>query len=409
MTYEEMCSFETLYRAYLSARQGKRSKVGTAQYEANALACTQKLSHILKPMQVVVDGEVRNVIQYRPSKFEVFYVYEPKKRLVQAPAFVDKVVLHAIVDNILYDAICTSFIRDNTASQKQKGTHDGLMRLKHHMVDYYRKNRTAEGWVLKCDVRKFFASIDHDILKTKLKALLDRRGVDPMVYDMLCIYIDASSGLPLGYQTSQLLALMFLDDFDHYIKETKRLRYYGRYMDDFYIISSSKEELRLLLKDIQNWMTGIGLELNEKTGIFPLKNGIDFLGFHTYLTESGAVVQKLRHDKIDNIRARVKYWRWAYPAGLVTKEAILKSFDGWDAHAAHGDTHALRSKYAKLVGEIVGEKITPHRKINSTTTARTNRKLCQYKHICKKRGDSLIPAGFEEKDCPSPDDIPPWM
>ena len=140
MTYQEMCAFDVLYAAYLEARSGKRKKVSTAQYEANALACTEKLSRILASKT------------YIPGKFETFYVYEPKKRLVQAPAFVDKVVLHAVTDNILYEAVTKSFIRDNYASQKGKGTHDGLMRLKQFMVDYYRQYGTAEGWVLKCDV-----------------------------------------------------------------------------------------------------------------------------------------------------------------------------------------------------------------------------------------------------------------
>lgn len=396
MTYQEMCAFDTLYMAYLEARKGKRKKVGTAQYEANALACTEKLSHIL------------NSKTYVPSKFEVFYVYEPKKRLVQAPAFVDKVVLHALTDNILYDALCTRFIRDNHASQKGKGTHDGLMRLKHHMVDYYRKNGTADGWVLKCDVHHFFASIDHDALKKKLKAVLDKRGVDEQVYDLMCTYIDTTKGLPLGYQTSQLLALMFLDEFDHYIKETRRFRYYGRYMDDFYIIARTKEELQELLADIRRWMDSLDLELNSKTGIFPLRNGIDFLGFHSYLTETGAVVQKLRRDEIQRIRSRIKYWRVAYPAGEVTKEAIIESFRGWDAFAAHGDTYALRLKYAKQVSDIIGEEIKPHRKINSTTKARQMRRLKQERNIRKKRGDGRLPAEQPSAE-PAPAGVPPWM
>ena len=87
----------------------------------------------------------------------------------------------------------------------------------------------ADGWVLKGDVRHFFASIDHLKLKRKLKAVLDKRGVDPRVYELLCIYIDVmEDGLPLGYQTSQLFALMFLDEFDHIIKEKYRIKYYGR-------------------------------------------------------------------------------------------------------------------------------------------------------------------------------------
>ena len=93
MTFEELCTFEVLYDAYLTARRGKRKKSSTAQYEAQALACTDRLVHLL------ISG------QYRPGKFETFEVFEPKRRLVQAPAFVDKVVQHALVDNILYEAI----------------------------------------------------------------------------------------------------------------------------------------------------------------------------------------------------------------------------------------------------------------------------------------------------------------
>lgn len=193
-TFEEICTFEVLYRAYLAARRGKRKKLSAAQYEANALMLTERLAHIL------------STDIYVPSKFEVFFVYEPKRRLVQAPAFVDKVVQHAIVDNNLYEAITRSFIPANCASQIGKGLHYGLDLLKGFMTDYWRKNHTTDGWVLKCDVRHFFASIDHDLLKQKLR----KKVVDDRLFRLMCIYIDASAdGLPLGYQTSQLLALLF--------------------------------------------------------------------------------------------------------------------------------------------------------------------------------------------------------
>ncbi len=396
LTYEEMCQFETLYEAYLAARKGKRKKAGTAQYEANALACTEKLSRMLLAKT------------YRPSKFEVFKVYEPKERDVQAPAFVDKVVLHAAVDNILYEAITKSFIRDNYSSQKGKGTDDGLIRLKLQMVTYYRRYGTAEGWVLKGDIRHFFASIDHRKLKRALKRLFARRGLDMELYDLLCIYIDASEGLPLGYQTSQLFALLFLDEFDHWLKEEKGCESFGRYMDDFYIIARTKEELQQLLAEIREWMAGLGLELNQKTGIFPLRNGIDFLGFHSYLTETGACIQKLRQDSIDRIRSRIRYWRKAYAAGDLTRQQIIDKFLGWDAHAAHGDTYALRQKFAGQVGEIVGETPKIHRKINSTKIARARRRAKQERCIQKKKG---VPVSFAppELAAPRPDDIPPWM
>ena len=159
MTYEEMCQFETLYKAYLTARKGKRGKAGTAQYEAQALACTQRLACLL------LSGE------YHPSKSETFKVYKPKERLVQAPAFVDLVVQHALINNI-YDAITRSFIEHNYASQIWKGMHFGLTHLENQMRDYYLKRKGhdeaarraaglpyrpreewdyAEGWVLKAD------------------------------------------------------------------------------------------------------------------------------------------------------------------------------------------------------------------------------------------------------------------
>lgn len=270
MNFSEICTFAVLYAAYLAARRGKRSRAATAHYEVHLLENIVNLVYILQTKI------------YRPGVFRVFYVYEPKKRLVQAPAFVDKVVQHALVDNLLYERITRSFILDNYASQKNKGMHFGLDRLKYFLTDYYRKQHTAEGWILKADVRHFFASINHDELKEKLKRL----ELEPVVYDLLCIYIDCSDGLPLGYQTSQLFALLYLDEFDHFVKERLHIRYYGRYMDDFFLICPDKAYLQYCLKEIRAFMATLGLELNEKTQIFPLRNGIDFLGFHTYLTEA---------------------------------------------------------------------------------------------------------------------------
>lgn len=372
MNFEEICSFETLYDAYLNAREGKRKKSGCAEYEANALACTEKLSRML------LDG------RYRPGPFHTFMVYEPKERMVQAPAFVDKVVLHALVDNELYGALTRSFIRGNHASQIGKGTHDGLMYLKQNLNRYYRRHGTADGWGVKGDVRHFFASIDHDRLKEKLKIVCVRNRVDAKIYDLLCLYIDSAQGLPLGYQTSQLLALLYLDDFDHFVLEQLKPEGYGRYMDDFYMIFRTKEEAQCALDACYDYMARKGLELNQKTTIFPLKNGIDFIGFHTYLTESGAVVQKLRRDSTKRISARVRYWKKAYPKGEISKEKIIECFTAWDAHAAHGDIYTLRKKYADMVSEIIGEKIRPRRKINAPTGVTNMRRAKQQAAIEKK-------------------------
>lgn len=393
MTFQELCTFEVLYEAYRTARKGKRGKCATAQYEANALMLTERLANILSTKK------------YQPSKFEVFYVREPKKRLVQAPAFVDKVVQHALVDNILYEDITRSFIYENCASQKGKGTFSCLDGLKYNMVDYWRKNKTTEGWVLKCDVHHFFASIDHDILKGKLR----KKVVDSEVYELMCTYIDSTNGLPLGYQTSQLLALLYLDEFDHFVKERLRIKHYGRYMDDFYLIHPDKAHLRYCLKEITKFLDGLKLEMNGKTDIFPLKNGVDFLGFHTYITESGQIVRRLRHSSAKRMKAKLRKWAEQYPKGEVTKEYIISCWKAWDSHAAHGDTYSLRKEVAESVSKIIGQKVTCRRpiklsKAEKAQLAYRNQKRSQAPEKAEQNlaangcGDFLRPK--EDESCP---------
>lgn len=262
--------------------------------------------------------------------------------------------------------------------------------------------------MLKADVHHYFASIRHDILKQDVRDLLE----DPRTLALSDAIIDSTpgpTGIPIGNQSSQIYALLYLNKLDHYVKEVLHFKYYGRYMDDFYIICSDKKRLQQILKDIRALMEEWGLELNQKTGIFPLRNGIDFLGFHSYITESGAIVQKLRRDSIKRIRAKIKFWEEAYKRGEVTKEAILQSFGAWDAHAAYGDTHELRAKYAKRVSDIIGEEVKIHRKLNGNKEVREKRRLRQYRNIYKKQhrnGEAEKPAS--RSFAPRPAEVLPW-
>jgi len=115
---------------------------------------------------------------------------------------------------------------------------------------------------------------------------------------------DEDPGIPIGNQLSQWLALLFLNELDHIIKKRLKIKFYGRYMDDFYLIHEDKEYLKYCLGEIEGYLKGIGLELNQKTQIFPLRHGIDFLGFHTYLTENGKVIRKLRRGRKNKKRKR---------------------------------------------------------------------------------------------------------
>lgn len=174
-------------------------------------------------------------------------------------------------------------------------------------------------------------------------------------------------------------------------------------MDDFVVLAPNKEDAVRLLKLIRKAVHESKLELNDKTAIFPMRNGVDFLGYHTYLTDTGAVIQKLRKTSIQRIRKRIKRWRHDYAEGKITAEKIKSSFLAWDAHAAFGDTYALRQKYAKEVGEIIGEPIRIHRKINSTRIQREKRRQKQYRCIeAKRRRQFAMQAGYR------PPEIPPW-
>jgi hypothetical protein len=131
------------------------------------------------------------------------------------------------------------------------------------------------------------------------------------------------------------------------------------------------------------------LELNKKTAIFPLRNGLDFLGFHTYLTDSGKVIRKLGKKSLDRLKSDIRYWQKAYPQGEIEKSKIKEKWKAWDAHAAHGDTYALREKYAKIVGAIIGEHLQPCRKITSIRVARYRRRLRKIRIANKQAAANL--------------------
>lgn len=348
MTYQELCSFDTLWTAYHRARRCKRGKKSTAPFEYSAI------EELLILSKSLLQGT------HQPDPLDAFYIYEPKKRLIQAPTFRDKVVQHALTDYIVYDELARSFTLNTYAAQYGKGTHYGLEMLKRHMRTYFLRRKGAdeaarkaaglphrpmeewdyaEGWVIKGDIRHFFQSIDH----RRLKAALEPRFPDPDIRSLMWRYIDAvDEGLALGHQTSHIYAVFYVSFFMHYVGEKLHLPLAGMYMDDWYVICPDKATAVEALRLARLEFAKLGLELNDKTNIFPLQNGIDFCGFHTYLTRTGQVVSKLRYSSIKRMKRRIRLWEKQYAAGEVSREKIMESFTAWEAHAKHGDTKQLR-------------------------------------------------------------------
>lgn len=335
--FEQVLDFENLYEAYKSAKRGSNKNRNIVRFMVNPLYNVSVLRR-----QLINKN-------YKISPYNSFYIYEPKKRLVQSAAFKDKVVQHCLCDNVLIPALEQKFINNNFAGRKGKGTHYGLDILKYHMFEFYKENE-MNGYILKADISKFFYSIDHNILKQKLRDYFD----DEDILWLCDLIIDSTDnpGLPLGNQTSQVFALMFLDELDHYILENLNVKYYGRYMDDFYIFHKDKEFLKECLTAINKKLSKISLSLNNKTQIVPFKQGLKFLGFHTYIS-NGSIVCRLKNENKRN--ALRKYYKMAKKVnnGALDSDKFYECFKAWKAHASYGDCEQLIENFEKLINETL--------------------------------------------------------
>ena len=359
-----MSDFNNLYQSYLDARKGKRWKMAVVRYEVNALENTMFLHYMLTSKK------------YRPSPYNTFLIHEPKERVIMYNGFKDKIVQHSLCDYVLGPALSKSFIYDNYASQEGKGTHFGLDRLKYFMQRYYRQNGPA-GWVLKCDITKYFYRINHDVLKSQLRRLIH----DPDVLWLLDLIIDSTEGpgIPIGNHTSQWFAVLYLSGMDHMIKERLGIKFYGRYMDDFYLIHQDKDYLIYCLEEIKKYLVPLGLELNHKTAIFPLSQGIDFLGFRTYMTDSGKVVRKIRRDSKNRIRRKLKKFRRLLDEGRITFDTVVQSYSSWTGHAGHGNSHHLIRQTDELFFDLFKKELEEyHVKTNVDVTRWRDREVGQY-------------------------------
>lgn len=288
---------------------------------------------------------------YTVSSYGEFIIYEPKKRIVKSGSFKDKIVQHSLCDNVLLPEAGKHFIENNFAGQIGKGTLFGLDHLRDDMLQFYTEYG-IKGYVLKCDITKFFYTIDHKILKD----IIQKYFSDEDILWLCDLFIDSTKediGIPLGNQISQVFALMYLDGLDHLITEKLQIKYYGRYMDDFYLIHEDKKYLEYCLAVIQNYIHSLKLTLNGKTQIIPFKNGINFLGFHTYVTRDGKAIRKLKGENKRKIKKRLLRNSELVKSGRMTKEKFYESYNSWRNHASHGNCvkliHQMDNYVAKLV------------------------------------------------------------
>ena len=337
--FEKVTDFNNMYQAFRQAKCGKGYRMSSARFNVAALDGVNTLITQLKDKS------------YRVSDYSEFKVYEPKERIIQTSSFKDKVVQHCLCDNVIMPRLQQVFIQDNCAGQKGKGTLFGLNRLSEQMRQFY-KRYGFDGYILKCDIRKFFYSIAHEQLKDIVHYHF---GQDPDVCWLCDLFIDCTEGkgIPLGNQINQGFALLYLDGMDKLIKYELGIEYYGRYMDDFYLIHPSKEYLKRCLTVITEYLKTLELELNGKTQIFPFKNGVSFLGFHTYISADGKAIRRLRNQ--NKRSAQKKYIKMAklVADGKLSMERFQASYNAWKNHISHGNCKKLRQSMDKRINEIL--------------------------------------------------------
>lgn len=307
--YAKITSLKNLQEADRKGQRGKSNQYGVLLHN----------SHQEGNLLVVQDMLVNKT--YRTSEYDIFTINEGKERVVyRLPYFPDRITHHAIM-NVLEPAFVDSFTTDTYSCIKERGIHLLLRNLRSDLKDH-----AGTRYCLKLDIKKFYPSIDHDVMK----ALLRRKFKDKDLLWLLDEIIDSAPGLPIGNYLSQYLANFYLSYFDHWLKECKGVKYYYRYADDIVILDSDKSRLHSLNEDITKYLQDIKLEVKENYQVFPVDSrGIDFIGYvfyHTHVrirkTIKKNFARKLKGNHNHPSRASYLGWLGHCDARHLTKKLL---------------------------------------------------------------------------------------
>jgi retron-type reverse transcriptase len=333
---ERIASFPALVAAAKRAARGKRRAAGAAAFLASLETNCLRLERDLRSGR------------WRPGRYTVRQIRDPKPRRISAAPFRDRVVHHAIcaVVEPIFDR---GFIHDSYANRVGKGTHAAVERYEHF--------RDGARYVLRCDIWRYFPAIDHAVLKADLR----RRIACPATLRLLDDVIDGSNpqepvnlwfagddlltpverrrGLPIGNLTSQFFANVHLDPLDHFVKEVLRCPRYLRYVDDFALFHDDPAVLADWRDRLEGYLARRRLRLHPlKTAIAPTAEPAEFLGY--VLKRDGG--RRLPEAAVTRFRNRLRGLRDRWRAGSVTEGEVRLRVDAWIAHAAFADTWRLR-------------------------------------------------------------------
>jgi RNA-directed DNA polymerase len=336
--YPQLTSWHNLYEAWRKARKGKRGKAPAASFEYD-----------LEDNLLALQRELTNKT-YQPGAYHSFYIHEPKRRLISAAPFRDRVVHHALC-NIIEPIFERSFIHDSYANRVGKGSHRALDRCQQYSRRF--------PYVLQCDIRQFFPSIDHTVLRRQLahkikdsdvlwlidQILAGGRGVLSEQYEMAwfpgddLFAVNRSRGLPIGNLTSQFWANCYLNPSDHFVKRELKCSALVRYVDDMLLFADSKETLHQWRAALVTYLASLRLTIHSASAQpRPVTEGIPFLGFVVYPT-----YRRVKRRKVVHYRRRLRDLLAQYRSGDTDQQAVQASVRGWLNHVQSGDTWGLRS------------------------------------------------------------------
>lgn len=319
-TLQGLFELNTLCECTYECTKQSRWKETTQRYIANML-----------PLNIDLREDVLNG-RYAVQPTTDFLLNERGHiRKIEAPVVRDRVVQKTLTKHVLTPSLRPYLIYDNYASLTDRGTHFARRRLEVMLRRYMSKNGT-DGYILLIDIRKYFENVDHEVLKDLIAPKLAKEPRE--VIDLIHYVIDTSShsekGLNLGSEAPQIFAVYYLNPIDQFVKVVKGIRYYGRYMDDIFVIGKSKIELTHLLTEIKEKLSELKLEINEKkTHIVKLNHGFTFLQVKYNILPSGRILKRLSHGKIVREKRRLKAFKRMTDRRQMTENDVLLCYKSW--------------------------------------------------------------------------------
>lgn len=339
--YDRLTDLNNLYNSFMNCKKGVNWKASVQRYESNVLANIYQLQQYL----------ITETYTQKPF-FEFDITERGKKRHIKSMHISDRVLQRTLCDYVLNPVLFKSLIYDNGASVKGKGIEFSRNRLKVHLQKYYRKYGNT-GYVLKIDFSKYFDSIPHDILIKKIAEKIDDEKVIKLTAYLIGTF-EGDKGVGIGSQLSQTAGIFYPTELDTFCKTVKSCKFYGRYMDDTYIIHNDKQFLRELLRDYKLIADRLGIIINpKKTQIIKLEKGFVFLQMKYRLTESGKVLVIPVRKTITREQRKLKKLYKLYLQHKIKFDKIKEQYKSWRGNIIRFNSYKMVKSLDKLYKNLL--------------------------------------------------------